>query len=337
MGVRGRRTRLPRSVPSWFRSGHRELGLCLLIAAVLVGIGMVDPRFHSTGTWNDLLVRSAPTMIVACGVTLVVLTGEIDVSVGSQMAFLAAILGTMVSRTEWNLSPWIGLPATLAAGAAIGMLNGILVTIGRVPSIVATLGVMTALRGATTWMMGGSNIEGLPDALTRAAKQGLFRAGPPLGVVVAAGTAFVCYLLLHHMPLGRHLYAVGGGREAARLAGLSEIRLKWFAFAVTGFLVALATIVDVPRLPKIEAGIGVDFELLVITCVVVGGVSISGGRGRLGGVLLAVLLMTLIRPVLTFLEIGESGEKWAKAVQGVMILAAVLSDRAASRGVRREP
>jgi ribose/xylose/arabinose/galactoside ABC-type transport system permease subunit len=120
------------------------------------------------------------------------------------------------------------------------------------------------------------------------------------------------------------------------MAGLSEGRLKRFAFAYTGFLTALATVVDVPRLPQIEAGIGNELELLVITCVVVGGVAISGGRGTLVGVMLAVVLMTMIRPVLTYLAVGESGEKWTKAIQGVFILAAVVSDRLFRRDAHPE-
>jgi ribose/xylose/arabinose/galactoside ABC-type transport system permease subunit len=119
------------------------------------------------------------------------------------------------------------------------------------------------------------------------------------------------------------------------MAGLPEGKLKRFTFAYTGFLTALATVVDVPRMPQIEAGIGNELELLVITCVVVGGVAISGGRGTLTGVVLAVLLMTMIRPVLTYLAVGESGEKWTKAVQGVFILAAVVSDRLFGREGRQ--
>jgi ribose/xylose/arabinose/galactoside ABC-type transport system permease subunit len=115
------------------------------------------------------------------------------------------------------------------------------------------------------------------------------------------------------------------------MTGLSPARLKLFAFAYTGFLTALATLVDVPRLPKIEAGIGVEFELLVVTCVVVGGVSIRGGRGTLPGVILAVWFMTMVRPVLTFLDIGEAGEKWTKAIQGLFILLAVVGDSLSGR------
>ena len=133
--------------------------------------------------------------------------------------------------------------------------------------------------------------------------------------------------IIHFTALGRRLYAVGSSRHSAAMAGLSEGKLKRFVFAYTGFLTALATIVDVPRLPQIEAGIGSELELLVVTCVVVGGVSISGGRGSVIGVVLAVLLMTMIRPMLTFMAIGESGEKWTKAIQGLLILAAVVAEQ----------
>jgi ribose/xylose/arabinose/galactoside ABC-type transport system permease subunit len=155
--------------------------------------------------------------------------------------------------------------------------------------------------------------------------------GVPISVWVAAAVVGLTGLIISLTPLGRRLYALGSSPHAARLAGLSERRLKLFAFGYTGFLTALATVVDIPRLPKIESGIGSEFELLVVTCVVVGGVSIAGGRGKLAGVLLAVLLMTMVRPILTFLDVGEQGEKWTKAIQGLFILLAVVGDSVMSR------
>jgi ribose/xylose/arabinose/galactoside ABC-type transport system permease subunit len=281
----------------------------------------------------DILVRSAPTAIVACGVMLVVLTGEIDISVGSLFGLLAASLGVLLSQNEWNLSMWIGVPATLLAGTLVGTATGILVTIGKVPSIIATLGLLTALRGVTIRIMGGRNIDGLPESLATAAKYGVW--GVPLSLWVAAVVIGVTAVLLSYTPLGPPLYAVGSSRYAARMVGLSERRLKMFAFAYVGLLTAVATIVDVPRLPNIETSIGVGFELVVVTCVVVGGVSISGGRGSLWGVLLAVVLMTMIRPVLTFLNLGEAGEMWTKAIQGGFIILAVVSDSILSRRSRQ--
>jgi ribose/xylose/arabinose/galactoside ABC-type transport system permease subunit len=307
----------------------RGCSLSALILLISLVVGVVDPGFLSPGNLTDILVRSAPTAMVSCGVMLVVVTGEIDISVGALMGLLAACMGILLSQNEWHLPLWLGLSATLLLGTAIGGATGLIVTLGRVPSIIVTLGMLTSLSGATMVIMGGQNIDGLPESLAQNAKYGLL--GVPLSLWVAAAVILATALFIERTPLGGRLYSVGSNRDAARIVGLSERRLKTFAFAYTGFLTALATIVDVPRLPKIEAGIGDGFELLVVTCVVVGGVSMSGGRGSLWGVLPAVLLMTMIRPVLTFLDIGEAAEKWTKAIQGVFIILAVVIDSLLSR------
>jgi ribose/xylose/arabinose/galactoside ABC-type transport system permease subunit len=197
--------------------------------------------------------------------------------------------------------------------------------------LAALLGQMIS---RTTLIMGGENIDGLPDALSQWAKEGPW--GIPLSVWAAAITMAVTGTIITWTPLGRRLFALGNSTYSARMAGLPERRLKLFVFSYTGFLTALATIVEVPRLPKIEAGIGSEFELLVVTCVVVGGVSISGGRGTLVGVILAVLFMTMVRPVLTFLDVGEAGEKWTKAIQGLFIVLAIMSDTIFARRRRKD-
>lgn len=308
---------------------RREIGLALLIVVIFLGVGIIDPRFLSLPVVLDLLVAAAPTAIVACGVMLVVVTAEIDISVGSLMALLAAAMGLMLSRHHGNWPLYVGIPLTLAFGSMVGLGTGTLVTLGKVPSIIVTLGLLTALRGITTLIMRGENIDGLPDSMSTWTKQGI--GGIPLSVWVAVLVIAVTGAIITRMPLGRRLFALGSSSYSARMAGLPERRLKLFVFAYTGFLTALATLVHVPRLPKIEAGIGSEFELLVITCVVVGGVSISGGRGTLTGVILAVLFMTMVRPVLTFLDVGETGEKWTKAIQGLFIVLAIVSDTVLSR------
>ena len=308
---------------------YREFGLLCLILLIGGAVSLVDSQFLAIGNLRDILIRCAPTVIVSCGVMLVVVTGEIDISVGSLIGLLAATMGSMISHNEANLSLWVGIPATLLAGTMIGMATGLLVTVGQVPSIIATLGLLTALRGMTMLIMGGENIDGLPESLSNATKYGPL--GIPVSLWVATLVVVCTALMISRMPIGRRLYALGSSSYSAQMLGLSETRLKVFAFAYVGFLTAVATVVDVPRLPKIESGIGVGFELLVITCVVVGGVSISGGKGSIWGVLLAIVLMTMIRPVLTFLDIGEAGEKWTKAIQGAFIIAAVVVDSLISR------
>ena len=308
---------------------QRGYGLVLLILVVGFIVSFVDAGFLDQANLRDILVRSAPTAIVASGVMLVVITGEIDISVGSLMGLLASLMGMLISENRLDLPMWIGLPTTLLAGALVGMITGLLVTIGKVPSIIATLGLLTLLRGVTVFVMRGENIDGLPPSLTEYAKYGFW--GLPISLWVAVMVIAFTAILIKATPLGKRLYAVGSSGYSARMIGLSQNRLKLFVFSYVGLLTAIATIVEVPRLPKIESGIGVGFELLVVTCVVVGGVSISGGRGSIWGVLLAVLLMTMIRPVLTFLDVGEAGEKWTKAIQGGFIILAVVSDSLLSR------
>ncbi len=327
------RRRVQQLGASLFR--RREFGLAFLVLLTTLGVSAVDVRFLSLENWRDILVRASPTAIVCCGVMLVVVLGEIDISVGSLMALLAAAMGLMLSEFHAAWPVWLGVLLTLLLGAAVGLSTGWLVTWGRVPSIIVTLGMLTGLRGVTTLLMRGENIDGLPELLGDLAKRGV--GGVPISIWSAACVVLVTAVLINLTPLGRRLFAVGSGPDAARLMGLSEHRLKRFAFAYTGALTALATVVDVPRLPKIEAGIGLEFELLVVTCVVVGGVSVRGGQGTLTGVLVAVLLMTMIRPVLTFLDLGETGEKWTKAIQGLFIILAVVSDRIADGRRPTEP
>lgn len=315
-------------------AGSRAVWLLLLTGIISLIVGVVDGKFLSPGVWQDILVRSAPTAIVACGLMLIVVTGEIDISVGSLMALLAAVMGILISESHFALSPWIGIPLTLLLGSLIGLLTGVLVTFGRVPSIIATLGLLTGLRGITTLVMGGENIDRLPETVSRLAKQGF--CGMPVSVWCAGAICLLTFGLIRHTRTGWQIYAIGSSPESARIAGLPVRRLRILVFVWTGLLTALATVVDVPRLPKIESGIGLDFELLVITCVVTGGVAVSGGRGQLSGVLAAVVLMTMVRPVLTFLDVGEAGEKWTKAVQGTFILMAVVSDRFIVRNSLRE-
>ena len=313
---------------------RRELSIVMLIAVMTTVVTWMDPGFLSLINLRDIFVRCAPTAIVACGVMLVVVTGEIDISVGSLMALLAAVLGITLSRDYGHWPMLVGIPIVLLIGTAAGWMTGLLVTMGNVPSIMVTLGLMTALRGATTLVMQGKTIQGLPDDLSQIMKQGFW--GLPFSIWTAGVVVLVTAWLVHRTALGRRLYAIGSSPHSALMAGLPTGRLKRFAFAYTGFLTALATIVDVPRLPQIESGIGNELELLVITCVVVGGVSISGGRARLIGVMLGVILMTLIRPLLTFMAIGESGEKWTKAIQGLLILIAVVTDQVLESSKRVE-
>lgn len=308
---------------------RREAGLFALILISTIIVGLIDPGFLSWTNWKDILVRASPTLIVACGVMLVVLSGEIDISTGSLMALLAAVLGILLSSDHFNWNTWGGVIVVLALSAALGGLTGLLVTIGKVPSIIVTLGWLTTYRGLTTFVMKGENIGNLPSELLQLTKFGWM--GIPLSIWMAASVVILTWLILNHTSFGWQIRSTGSSSYSASMKGIASNRVKIIAFTLTGLMTGLATVVEVPRLPRIESGIGTGFELLVVTCVVVGGVSITGGKGKLRGVILAVLLMTMIRPMLTFLNLGESGEMWTKAIQGCFILSAVMLDQLAHK------
>lgn len=329
MGVPGR---------AWRVLAGREFGLALLLIAVLAGVGAVNPAFLSPANLHDMLVHASAVAIVACGVTLIVLTGEIDISVGAGMGLLAVVLGLLCSPSHANLSVPLAVLLTLLLGTTLGWLNGLLVTWGKVPSIIVTLGMMSILRGATELAMGGRWITDLPPDLR------YLGTGSVVGIRISILTALIVAVLLmitlRRTPLGLRIHAVGSNPQAARLAGLPVERIKRLTFLITGLLVAVATVVTVPQLAVIESGVGVGFELLVITCVVVGGTAISGGRGTLVGTLLAVALLGLVRTALIFLKLGEGAVYWERAIQGSFILLAVLADRTARRsghGREEEP
>lgn len=313
---------------------QREWGVFALLLVTLLSVGLVNHRFLSADNLRGMLVQDVPTVIVACGLTLVVVMGEIDISVGSMMGVLATVLGRLTSPSHAGWPVAAGVVVVLLLGAALGLLNGLLVTWGRMPSIIVTLGMLTVLAGVNQVLLGGQWITDMPPGLRALALGQFLRV--PVSVWTALVVVVLAVLLARETALGRRLYAAGSNPDAARLAGLPVNALKVFVFALTGFLTAIATIVSVPREAVIESGVGQGFELVVVTCVVVGGTSLSGGRGAILGSVLAALLLGLVGPMLIFLKLGLSATYWEPAIQGAFILLAVLLDHLARNRPRRE-
>jgi ribose/xylose/arabinose/galactoside ABC-type transport system permease subunit len=215
----------------------------------------------------------------------------------------------------------------LALGTCVGLINGVLVTIGRVPSIIVTLGMLTALRGITQLLVGSTWIQNLPPGVRFLGTGSI--AGVPISVLTAIIIAAAFVVVTLQTPLGRRIYAVGSNPRSARLSGISQTRIKLAVFGLTGLLTAIATLVSAPQLQVIDPGFGRNVELLVVTCVVVGGTSISGGRGTIAGSILGVLLLSIVSTVLIFLKLGPQATYWERAIHGAFILAAVLVDHLA--------
>ena len=300
---------------------RRETALAVLLLVILASVGAFMPSFLSMHNLLDIGAEAAPVAIIACAVCLVVVTGEIDISVGSLVGFAAAILGLCSYGPDAPLPVAAGAACALAAAVGIGMLNGFLTTVGRVPSIIATLGVLTMLRGVTKLIMEGRSIEGRPETLRTLATGTWLQV--PNSIWIGAVIVLALAVVARRTVLGRRMYAVGSNPQGAPLLGISVTATRFVAFALSGLMAGVAALLLAPKNSIIQPNLGEGLELLAITGVVVGGASISGGRGTMLGTVLAILFLSLIPTALTY--VGAPAE-WRLAIQGMLILVAVLAD-----------
>ncbi len=295
----------------------RELSVLGALAAVLVGMAIFAPAFFSPQPLLSLLTREAPTLVVACGMACVIITRQIDISVGSMFSVCSVCAGLLAAR-GWPLL--LVLPASIALGALLGAVNGLLIAGLRLPSIVVTLATMVTLRQGLNLVRQGEFVN-LPDSIQWF---GLSQMAGQL-VLVGASVVFLVALALamRHLAAGRFVYAVGTDAEAARLAGIRPQLVTFLVFGFIGALTGLAAMMNLAQSPQVQPLSGAGLELKVIAAVVVGGVAISGGRGNLWGAFAGLLLLACVSPALTHLHIEAY---WEKAIQGAIILLAVVAD-----------
>lgn len=293
------------------------------LALFLCFLAFAAPGFFSWSNLRNIALDNLAVLLVAAGMTLVIVVAQIDISVGSLFAVCVVACG-LFARSGWPawLLPLVGV----LIGAALGCLNGVLVSFVNAPSIVVTLATMVAWREALNWATGGAWIEGLPASFQWFGI-GQLRAEVVLLAVTAIVFATLWWASLH-IAAFRAIYATGSDSEAARLAG---IRVKWVVFSVfalVGALTGLAAALNAVRFSDVPANSGIGLELEAIAAVVVGGTPITGGRGRLSGTLIGVALLASIAPALTYLQLSPY---WGKAIQGGIILVTVLFDALGSR------
>jgi rhamnose transport system permease protein len=298
----------------------REIAVAGTILALFAVLAWSAPGYFSRANLSDLFLANVPVLIVALGMTLVILTGEIDVSVGSIFAVAGIASGVFAK---------VGLPVLAAglaagiAGALIGALNGALVAYLRVPSIVVTLAAMVALRDGLRWATQGAWVDDLPVGFQWL---GLSQSVYPLMMLLVASALSGAFAWgLRNVAAGRAVYATGSNPEAARLLGIHPLRVKFSVFTILGALIGLAAVLNSVRFNQIPSNAGLGLEMKVIAAVVIGGTAITGGKGSILGTVLGVVLMGAIGPALTFLSVGAY---WEKAIQGAIILAAIVIDAA---------
>lgn len=306
------------------RLGHllraEPAGLVIAFASLCLVLAALTPVFLTAANLKNVLRDAALIAIAGIGMVVVVLAGEIDLSVGSAQAVVGVVAVFLLNQTH---SIALALIGALGAGALIGLVNGLLVTQAQINSLIATLGTMAILRGAAMVTTQAVSIQARVEGFERL---GTGYLGPmPVPVLIAGALFLLFYYVLHHTPVGRYLYAVGGNARAARLAGLPVERLKLAAFVVSGVLAALSAFILASRLNSGQPNAGLGFELQVIAAVVLGGVSLTGGLGTLAGACLGILLLTALNNGLVLLDVSSFYHDIARG--GVIILAVYLDSR----------
>lgn len=305
----------------------QETILAVTLLALIIVVGAANPRFLAERNMIDVLNGNAYIAVAAIGMTMVIVSGNIDISIGSAIGVLATICGLLA--TESGLPVYIAWLIPLIGGVLIGAVNGFLVAYVRIPSIVVTLGMLSILKGGLILYRGGETIYNLPEGFGLA-QQRLLNVPSPVWFMVVL--TILAAIWMRYSPTGRSIYAVGGNKEAATLSGIDTRRVIMQVFLINGLFSGIAAVLYATQFTSIQAVVPPGIELTIITASVVGGVSILGGTGTVIGSTLAAVLLSAIRSSLVFINVSPY---WLRAVQGVLILVTVLVDMLRRRGLRR--
>lgn len=295
------------------------IGLILFSAV----ISIISPRFLSIFNILNVLRQTSINAIIAAGMTFVILTGGIDLSVGSVLAFCGAVSAAMISRGQPLI---VVLFSSLLIGTALGLITGVIVSKGRVQAFIATLVTMTMMRGATLVFTQGKPISAASGTAAEsfAWLGGGYFLGVPIPVYLMILVYAVSWYTLHQTRFGRYIYAMGGNEEAAHLSGLATAKLKTMVYGIGGFLSALSGIIITSRLSSAQPTAGSGYELDAIAAVVLGGTSLAGGSGRILGTIVGALIIGILNNALNLMNVSSYYQMIAK---GAVILIAVLLDR----------
>ncbi|MFN1512631.1 ribose ABC transporter permease [Vibrio owensii] len=298
-----------------------QKSLIALIFLIVV-VSFLNPNFFTVDNILNILRQTSVNAIIAVGMTLVILTAGIDLSVGSVLALCGAFAASMIAL---EVPVLIAVPTALFAGAALGAISGIIIAKGKVQAFIATLVTMTLLRGVTMVYTDGRPIStGFTDTADAFAWFGTgYALGIPVPVWLMVIVFAAAWYLLNHTRFGRYVYALGGNESATRLSGINVDRVKIGVYAICGMLAALAGIIVTSRLSSAQPTAGMGYELDAIAAVVLGGTSLMGGKGRIMGTLIGALIIGFLNNALNLLDVSSYYQMIAKAV---VILLAVLVD-----------
>ncbi|MFO1141630.1 MAG: ABC transporter permease [Amaricoccus sp.] len=297
----------------------QEVVIACALVALFVVVSAINPRFLAANNLNTIISGNAYIAVAAIGMSMIIITGNIDVSVGALIGVLATISGTLAVS---GYPAWVAWTVPIFIGAAVNGVVGALVAYGRLPSIVVTLGMLSILRGGLVFVTGGKWINNLPPSF-QLAQQRWFDIPVPIWFMIVLTIG--AFLWMKNSAFGRSLYAIGGNTEAARAAGIPVERRIVQVFMIHGAFAGIATMLFATQLKIIQSTVPPNLELTIITASVIGGVSILGGTGTVIGSTLAAILFSAIGSAMIFVNVSPY---WLRAVIGVLILVTVLVDMA---------
>ena len=308
-----------------------EYGAFIALALLVIVLSIIEPSFRTPSNLMSLLRQASFNGLIAFGMTLVILSDGIDLSVGSVFALSAIICAELLM---FGMPAFVAILLALAAGTALGAISGLLVTKGRLQPFIATLITMTAYRGLAKIITGGKPISQLAGNTTSG--EFLFKAMGkgnvllfetikiPIPAIILVLAFLVVYFVLNKTTFGRRIYATGSNAKCANLVGVNTAKIKIACYSISGFLAALAGLLMISRLDSAQPTLGSGYELDAIAAVALGGTSMSGGRGKITGTIAGVLIIAVLNNGLNIMNVSSY---YQEVIKAVVILVAVLSDR----------
>jgi|SRR5690606_1558971 len=298
-----------------------KLGPLLGLFLIVIVITILNPSFMTTDNVLNILRQVSISALIAFGMTFVILTGGIDLSVGSTLALTGAVAATMLAS---GIDPVLTILAALLLGAVLGAVNGVIIAKGKVAPFIATLATMTIYRGLTLVYTDGRPVSDLGNEITfQMLGKGYF-FGIPVPVCTMILAFIALYVIMHKTTFGRRVYAVGGNESASKLSGINVDRVKIAVYSLTGMLAALSALILTSRLNSAQPTAGTSYELDAIAAVVLGGTSLTGGKGWIFGTLVGALIIGVLNNGLNLIGVSSF---FQQVVKGIVILIAVLIDR----------
>ena len=303
------------------RLNSTNLTSAAVLIALAVLLSVISPAFRDPQNLINILQQVTVNAILALGMTMVIFTGGIDLSVGSVVAFSGIVMGILV--IDLGVNPWLAALIGIALGSVCGTINGLLISRFKLQPMIATLGMMSIARGAALTLAGGRTISGYPPGFTWLGNGTIPGTTIPVQIVFMLLLYVIAYYFMRYRRFGRALYSVGGNEEATRLSGINVFKYKTLAYTVSGALAGIASVVLVAKLNSAQSIAGQDYELDAIASAVIGGASLLGGKGSIWGTLMGALIIGVIRNGLNLLNVSSYLQK---LIIGFIILIAVLVD-----------